>query len=300
MCRLFGLSGAPERVSATFWLLDAEDSLALQSRAQPDGYGIGTFDEQGRPQVEKQPVAAYADRGFARAAHRLRSTTFIAHLRFASTGEPSDRNTHPFEQRGRLLAHNGVLEGLDELDRELGEHRALVRGETDSERFLALVTREAEARGGDVEAGLVAAARWVAAHLPVFALNVVLTTARELWALRYPETHELLVLERAPGGSDGPPRHLDGTSAAGLLRVRSSDLVGLPSVVVASEALDENPAWRLLAPGELLHVDAGLRVSSRVVLEEPPAHPLALSDLAPHAAVSQSLQGAPGPAGGAR
>src|SRR3954447_25521161 len=129
MCRLSGLSGAPERVAATFWLLDAQDSLAVQSREQPDGYGIGTFDERGRPSVEKAPLAAWADREFAQASRELRSTTFIAHLRYATTGGVAERNTHPFVQHGRMLAHNGVIEGLDELDRELGDQRALVQGE---------------------------------------------------------------------------------------------------------------------------------------------------------------------------
>jgi hypothetical protein len=56
---------------------------------------------------------------------------------------------------------------------------------------------------------------------------------------------------------------------------------------VASERMDENPDWRLLAPGELLHVAADLAVESRVVLEEPPAHLLTPAELSPRAAASQ-------------
>ena len=37
MCRLFGMSAGRARVSATFWLLDADDSLRRQSHANPDG-----------------------------------------------------------------------------------------------------------------------------------------------------------------------------------------------------------------------------------------------------------------------
>ena len=44
MCRLFGLHAGPKPVRATFWLLDAPDSLSAQSRREPDGAGIGTFD----------------------------------------------------------------------------------------------------------------------------------------------------------------------------------------------------------------------------------------------------------------
>jgi predicted glutamine amidotransferase len=77
----------------------------------------------------------------------------VSHIRFASTGAVELRNTHPFEQDGRLLAHNGVLEDLDRLDAELGDDVALVRGDTDSERFFALVTRETGAPAVTPEPG---------------------------------------------------------------------------------------------------------------------------------------------------
>lgn len=112
MCRLFGLSAAPHRVHATFWLLEAEDSLAQQSRRMPDGTGLGTFGPDGAPRVEKQPLAAYEDRQFAREAKDRESRTFVAHVRYATTGSVLPANTHPFEQRGRLFAHNGVVEDL--------------------------------------------------------------------------------------------------------------------------------------------------------------------------------------------
>jgi glutamine amidotransferase len=162
-----------------------------------------------------------------------------------------------------------------------------VRGDTDSERFFALVTRETEARGGNVGEGLASAARWVAGQLPLLALNVVLVTADELWALRYPETHSLYVLDRRHNGPR-QDRHLDGRGTAGRLHVHSGDLADAPAVIVASERLDEDPAWRPLRSGELLHVGADLRMTSRIALPEPPAHLLTLADLRPQAASSQS------------
>ncbi|MGW4568346.1 class II glutamine amidotransferase [Streptomyces sp. NPDC004561] len=286
MCRLFGLTSSPQRTHATFWLLEAPDSLSAQSHREPDGTGLGYFRADGTPEVHKDPIAAYEDRAFAQEARQIESATFLAHIRYASTGGLDVRNTHPFEQHGRLLAHNGVIEGLDRLDRHLGEDRALVHGDTDSERFFALVTRETEARGGDVSAGLVAAARWVAENLPLYALNIILVTDYELWALRYPATHELYVLERPAGGHHGS-RHLDHTGRHGRLRVHSAALADASSVVVASEPMDENPHWRLLQPGELLHVDRALHAVSHIALPDPPAHPMTLDDLRPDAAASQ-------------
>ena len=41
MCRLFALQAGRRVVTATFWLLDAPDNLAAQSRRNPDGTGRG-------------------------------------------------------------------------------------------------------------------------------------------------------------------------------------------------------------------------------------------------------------------
>ena len=60
MCRLFGLSAAPRRITATFWLL-APDSLTVQSRHEPDGVGLGLFKPDGTAVVHQRPIAAYQD-----------------------------------------------------------------------------------------------------------------------------------------------------------------------------------------------------------------------------------------------
>ena len=288
MCRLFGMSGGREPVRATFWLLEAPDSLSEQSRREPDGTGLGAYDPDGKPIVSKQPLAAYEDQQFAQEAREVSSRTFVAHVRYASTGAVTAKNTHPFEQRDRLFAHNGVIEDLGTLERELGDAMALVQGDTDSERFFALITREID-RDGDVGAAIVRAAGWIAENLPVFALNVVLITAGELWALRYPDVHELHVLERDAGGPTGR-RHLEHASARGSVRVRSGDLATRPAVVVASEPMDEDAGWRALESGELLHVDPDLRVTITRALERPPRRQLTLSDLTGKAATSQAEQ----------
>ncbi|MEU5691838.1 class II glutamine amidotransferase [Actinosynnema sp. NPDC020468] len=287
MCRLFGLSAAPRRVRAAFWLLDAPDSLARQSRREPDGTGLGVFGADGTPLVDKAALAAYQDVAFAREARERESTTFLAHIRYASTGGLDPRNTHPFVQHGRLFAHNGVLADLPTLEAELGDYRDLVEGDTDSERFFALITQRIDEQDGDVGAGIAAAARWVAEHVPVYAINLVLTTPTELWALRYPDTHDLFVLERAAGGPHGH-RHLEHASTAGRIRARSGDLADHPSVVVATERMDEDPGWRPLLPGELLHVDPHLTATRTTVVTGPPRHPLSLRHLGARAAASQT------------
>ncbi|MHB8531167.1 MAG: class II glutamine amidotransferase [Solirubrobacteraceae bacterium] len=281
MCRLFAMSTGGKRARATFWLLDAPDSLSVQSHRMPDGTGLGWYDERDLPLISKQPLAAFEDEEFVERAHQVSSRTFVAHVRFASTGELTLQNTHPFEQAGRLFAHNGVIEDLPALEARAGPAMTLVRGETDSERLFALITHEIAGHGGDVEEGIEAACRWVAANLPILSINFVLSTATDVWALRYPGQHELHVLERSPG------KAIAQDSALGT-RVRSDHGIAEPLVTIASEPMDADPAWRLLDSGELIHVAPTLEVSSRHILEEPPAHPLTLADLDARARASQA------------
>ena len=82
----------------------------------------------------------------------MTGTTFIAHVRYATTGSLDVRNTHPFLQDGRIFAHNGVVEGLDVLDARLARSAPtdFVLGHTDTERVFALITASIRAAEGDV------------------------------------------------------------------------------------------------------------------------------------------------------
>jgi len=280
MCRLFARIAA-EAHPATFGLLEAHNSVEAQSRREPDGYGIATFDRDGRPHVVKRAQAAYRDRRFPAEAHELRSRVFVAHIRFATNGENLERNTHPFVQRGRVFAHNGVVGGLDELEARLRPaYREAVLGETDSERVFALVGQEISDHDGDVEAGIGAAVRWIARTLPLYAVNLLLATPSDLWALRYPTTHDLLWRD-----GRGDPGAADVHDRRHRLRVGVEEPV--PGIGVASEPLGSPEGWRLLASGELLHVGADLEPRLTRVLDEPPARPLTLEDLGIKAAAAQ-------------
>jgi predicted glutamine amidotransferase len=278
MCRLFGLHAGTRACTATFWLVDAPDSLSEQSRRNPDGTGLGVFDAKGQPQLHKEPIAAWQDAEFATEAHRTSGTTFIAHVRYATTGSLDVRNTHPFLQDGRIFAHNGVLEGLDVLDERLREVGAddLVLGQTDSERVFALITASIRAANGDVSAGLADAMNWLAANVPIYAVNVLLSTATDMWALRYPETHQLCLLDRRDDGA-APDAEFDLRTKR--IHAQSESLYTRPSVVLGSEPMDDDPRWCLLHPGELVHVDGALQISRTLILPDPPRHLLRREDL---------------------
>lgn len=203
-------------------------------------------------------------------------------MRYASTGDLDVRNTHPFLQDDRLFAHNGVVAGLDVLDERLAALGVadLVLGQTDSERVFALITAAVRARGGDIEAGLTDAMTWLAANVPIYAVNILLATATDMWALRYPETHELYILDRHSASREFEMQ-------TDRIHARSPQLQHKPCVVFASEPMDGDANWRLLDPGALVHVDADLSVTQREVLPYPPRHQLTLDDLSPTAAASQ-------------
>ncbi len=99
--------------------------------------------------------------------------------------------------------------------------------------------------------------------------------------MRYPQTHELHILQREPGAA------LEHSSSLGS-RVHSEHGTSRPLVVIASEPMDGDPRWRALESGELVHVDRTLRVSSRRILHGGPAHPLTLADLGARARASQA------------
>ncbi|ORA07851.1 class II glutamine amidotransferase [Mycobacterium arosiense] len=278
MCRLFGLHAGGHACTATFWLLDAPDSLSKQSRRNPDGTGLGVFDGHGQPHLYKEPIAAWQDATFATEAHQMTGTTVIAHVRYATTGSLVIRNTHPFLQDGRIFAHNGVLEGLDILDERLREVGTddLVLGDTDSERVFALITGSIRALDGDITAGLTDAVRWLAENVPIYAVNMLLSTATGMWALRYPETHQLYILDR----SNGAASHDSGFDlCTKRIHARSEHLCERASVVFATEVMDDEPRWRLLPAGELFHVDADLRIHRDMILPDPPNHLLRREDL---------------------
>ncbi len=58
--------------------------------------------------------------------------------------------------------------------------------------------------------------------------------------------------------------------------MRSDHCAGLPTVVIASERMDDEPGWEQVAVGELIHVGPDLVVEREIVLDGPPAHQMVL------------------------
>ena len=60
-------------------------------------------------------------------------------------------------------------------------------------------------------------------------------------------------------------------------------------MLFASERMDDDPNWRPLASGELIHVGPALDVTSSYPFPAAPRHQLTLQDLSQQAAGSQAV-----------
>ncbi|MGM9605488.1 MAG: class II glutamine amidotransferase [Faecousia sp.] len=132
MCELLGISSART--------VDCSDLLRIffsHAEKHPDGWGLARF-YGNSVSLEKEPVSALESVYLKnRLTDGIREDVLIAHIRKASVGNLSYRNTHPFARRdasGRLwtLAHNGTIFESP----ELAPYAQIQKGSTDSERIL--------------------------------------------------------------------------------------------------------------------------------------------------------------------
>jgi glucosamine--fructose-6-phosphate aminotransferase (isomerizing) len=94
----------------------------------------------------------------------LPGTTGIGHTRWATHGEPNERNAHPHANAKVALVHNGIIENFRELRDELRAKGHQFESETDSEVPVHLVAHYIEQGMSPADAAITAARRLTGAY----------------------------------------------------------------------------------------------------------------------------------------
>src|SRR5690606_19032332 len=113
MCGIVGYIGQREA-----WQIIVKGLKRLEYRGY-DSAGVALVDQQHINHYKK--TGKVSDLEAAAAGANLQGRTGIGHTRWATHGEPSDRNAHPhLSEDGRLaIVHNGIIENYGPLKEEL-------------------------------------------------------------------------------------------------------------------------------------------------------------------------------------
>lgn len=245
--------GGPE-TSLSSVVLEPEHSLLVQSYApremmsgvvNADGFGVGWYvpgDDE--PAVYRSNSSIWSDRSFAGIAPKIRSRRIFAAVRSATPGLPVEESgVPPFDSGRFMFMHNGAIQDFRRRamrplrDSLSDESHAGLLGVADSETiFAGLLDRLWD--GGDIAGALAATIRHVSGVCAVAGVKASLNLAVT--------DGEAMVFTRH--STEGPGNSLyfaEGPEA-------------LPgAVVVASERLDGDAAWREVPDRHLLHVTEG-------------------------------------------
>lgn len=202
-----------------------------------DGFGVGWYDQARRPEPARyrSTLPMWADRSFASMAGVVASTAVLAAARSATPPLPTEESaTPPFTAGPWLFAHNGAVAGFRDgagsrLRRLLSERReAAIVGSSDSEVLFALTLERLDE--GVLPADALASVVATVAVAAGGTLNLLLTDGHSIW----------------------------GTAHGDSLVTRTTS----DSVIVASEASDDEPGWQAVPDGSVVSAAPG-RVDCR-------------------------------------
>jgi glutamine amidotransferase len=235
MCRHLCYLGEP--VSLGELVLSPPHSLLVQSyapqdmcgggRINADGFGVGWFADSGPASRYRRAIPIWQDGGFADLAGRVCAPAVLAAVRNATVGMPvSDGASAPFTDGRWLFSLNGRIDGWPDsavgLAEELSTAELLqLDAPTDAALLWAVLRRRLSV--GEPAAVLAELVGDVLAAAPGSRLNLMLTDGTRGYATTV--THSLWTRSLTTG------------------------------TVLASEPLDDDPAWQRVEDGRLVVAD---------------------------------------------
>lgn len=111
-----------------------------------DSAGVAVFSAN-QPLQRVRRLGKVAELAKALDEQSVHGGTGIAHTRWATHGEPSERNAHPHVSEHIVVVHNGIIENHEELREELKALGYVFNSDTDTEVIAHLVHHELKSAG---------------------------------------------------------------------------------------------------------------------------------------------------------
>jgi glutamine amidotransferase len=205
MCRWLAYSGAPILLKDV--LYEGPNSLVNQSLssklgAEPtngDGFGVGWYGAPDTPGLFHSTEPAWNDQNLLELAGHISSPLFFTHIRAAIGSAVQQTNCHPFRHGRWLFMHNGYLNELATVKRDLilAVDPSLypeIKGQADTELlfYLALTFGLQDDPPAAIEQaiGLVEAIAEKHGVPHPFQGTVATTDGETIWGVRYSSEHK--------------------------------------------------------------------------------------------------------------
>ena len=207
MCRWNAYIGEPILIGELLYRTEhglIDESLHSRMGAETtngDGFGVGWYGTHDRstPARYRSVSPAWNDQNMLELGDHIESPLFLAHIRAAVGSPVQQTNCHPFRHGRWLFVHNGLIEDMQSLRRELlmevdpGLFGGIA-GSTDSELLLHLALtfglEDDPLAAMERAVGLVEGAARDRGIADPVQMTIGISDGERLWAIRYSSAHE--------------------------------------------------------------------------------------------------------------